>query len=55
MYQEVFHITPDSPRGFVIDIYYSYRHDKNTYRVTFSHEAASLEYEEEELSEKKRF
>jgi len=46
----IYHITPDSPRGVVVDITYSYLTKQHSYCVAFSAEAASMWYYEHELS-----
>lgn len=46
----VYHATPDSPKGIVIDIKYSYRTKENEYQVAFSPDTNSLWYYVEELS-----
>jgi hypothetical protein len=51
----VYHITPESPKGVVLDVKYSYLTKRHTYEVTFSAEVASMEYQEHELSENKQF
>ena len=52
---EVYHITPESPKGVVIDVRYSFLTRLYTYDVAFSAEVATLEYQEHELSENKIF
>lgn len=52
--QEVYHITPESPKGHVVDISYSYLNKRHLYRVAFSHEQSDW-YEEHELTTEKRF
>lgn len=52
---EVYHITPESPKGVVLDVRYSFLTGLYSYEVTFSAETASLEYQEHELSETKNF
>lgn len=51
----VYHVTPDSPWGIVLDCIYSIRHNEWTYLVSFGPDKASLEYMEEELSFNKSF
>lgn len=46
----VFHITPESDQGVIIDINYSYLTHLHQYRVSFSSEIESLWYYEHELS-----
>ena len=52
---EVYHITPESPKGIVIDVRYSFLTGLYTYEVAFSAETASLEYQEHELTDHKIF
>jgi heat shock protein HspQ len=51
----VYHITPESDRGVVIDIKYSYLTNMNEYQVAFSFDKESLWYYEHELSNNKTF
>lgn len=46
----VYHATPDSPKGIVIDIKYGYRTREHEYRVAFAPDVDSLWYYVEELS-----
>ena len=34
---KVYHVTPESPVGIILDIIYTYSDDSNDYVVTFSH------------------
>lgn len=47
--QPIYHITPESSEGFVLDVRYSYLTGLHEYVVAFNHEA-SLTYYEHELS-----
>ena len=53
--EEVYHVTPDSPKGMVLDVLYSFRTNLFDYLVTFSSERGSLLYSELELSNHKNF
>lgn len=46
----VFHITPESNQGVIIDISYSYLTGLHQYRVSFSPDNEGLWYYEHELS-----
>ena len=52
--QEVYHITPDSPRGFVLNAKYDLLDDKWEYEVAFGVQEA-LVYHEHELQLTKTF
>jgi hypothetical protein len=52
--EDVYHITPESPKGVVIDINYNLRTGQFSYQVTFSATEPSLWYYEEELSKNRR-
>lgn len=51
----VYHVTPESPKGIVLDVIYSFRTNLFDYVVTFSAERESLIYSEHELSNHKTF
>ena len=51
----VYHVTPDSPEGIVIDVQYNYASGIYLYQVSFSPTQASLWYFEIELSYNKSF
>lgn len=51
----VYHITPESDMGVVLDAEYSLLNNRWLYRVTFSAVADALLYYEHELSETKIF
>jgi hypothetical protein len=51
----VYHITPESPEGFVIDAKYSFLTNQWEYLVTFSPLQESLWYSEIELVEYRTF
>ena len=52
----VYHVTPDSPQGVIIDISYSVSKKHYQYNVSFGHEANDTVWcEEVELSESKVF
>ena len=51
----VYHITPDSPRGVVVDVSYSYYTRTHIYLVTFSVEIEARWYTECELSKTKQY
>lgn len=53
--ERVFHITPESDCGVVIDIKYSYLTGLHEYLVTFGAHSESLWYYEHELSKNKVF
>lgn len=53
--EDVYHVTPESPKGVVIDINYNLRTRQFTYLVTFSATVPSLWYSEEELIKNRRF
>lgn len=52
--EDVYHITPESPKGVVIDISYNVRTRRFLYLVTFSATEPSLWYQEEELTKNRR-
>ncbi len=52
---EVYHITPESPKGIVIDCKYSMLNKRWVYEVTFGADTTTLFYEEHELSDVKTF
>lgn len=52
---KVYHITPDSDLGIVLDCKYSMRFDIWTYTVTFSIDKDDMEFYEDELSITKTF
>lgn len=52
--QEVYHITPDSPKGIVIDIAYYFATNEVKYIVAWGHSDESF-YREIELTEHKTF
>lgn len=54
MGDDVFHVTPESPKGIVVDISYNLRIRRFTYLVTFCATEPSLWYYEEELTAKRR-
>ena len=47
---KVYHCTPESPVGIVIDIAYYYATNHFEYQVAFSAESRSIWYHEHELS-----
>ncbi len=51
--QSVYHVTPESDKGVVLDCIYSLRKNQWEYLVTFRANEQSLIYYEEELSENK--
>ncbi len=51
----VYHATPDSNRGIVLDCIYSLRNKEWTYLVAFGGDMESLVYYEEELTDTKIF
>lgn len=51
----VYHCTPESPSGVVIDIAYYYATNHFEYRVAFSADVVSIWYSEHELSKQKKF
>ncbi len=53
--QGVYHATPDSDKGIVLDCIYSLRKNQWEYLVAFSANTTSLVYYEEELTETKTF
>lgn len=53
--EKVYHITPESDSGIVLDCIYSIRKGYWMYLVTFSPEKDSMEYYEDELSSTKIF
>lgn len=55
MLDKVYHVTPESPQGVVIDIRYTYSTDMYEYQVAFSAESQSLWYFGLELSNTKTF
>lgn len=52
---KVYHVTPDSPEGIIIDIRYSFLTGVFEYQVAFSATEQSLWYYEHELSRTKNF
>lgn len=52
--EPVYHITPESRQGVVIDVRYSFAYKKYFYLVTFSHEESDW-YSDVELSNDKTF
>ncbi|MBS9774592.1 MAG: hypothetical protein KGV59_05480 [Tenacibaculum sp.] len=52
---EVYHITPESPKGIVVDCHYSMLDGRWTYEVSFGVDVTTLIYEEHELSDVKTF
>lgn len=54
IFQKVYHITPESPQGVVINIRYLYIENTHEYLVAFEHDK-SLWYSEYELSTSKTF
>lgn len=53
--QQVYHATPESPTGIVLDCIYSVRKNEWEYLVSFGANEESLVYYEEEVSETKVF
>lgn len=53
--EKVYHVTPDSDQGIVLDCRYSMRENAWSYVVTFGPEKESLIYYEDELSTSKTF
>ncbi|WP_019540555.1 hypothetical protein [Proteiniphilum acetatigenes] len=53
--EKVYHITPDSDQGVVLDCRYSMREGSWSYIVTFGAEKEALLYYEDELSTSKTF
>jgi len=53
--EKVFHVTPESDQGTVLDARYSMFYDKWEYLVTFTPNVESLWYFEHELSTSKTF
>lgn len=51
----VYHVTPESDKGIVINAYYNLLFNLWTYQVTFSPHTESLDYYEHELQETKTF
>ena len=51
--QHVYHVTPESPRGVVLDMSYSFYARQYLYLVTFGVENSPLHYYENELSVEK--
>lgn len=51
----VYHITPDSDQGVVLDCMYSMRANAWTYLVAFGPDKESLVYYEEELNSSKTY
>lgn len=51
----VFHITPESDVGVVVDCVWSMRYKSWTYVVTFGHDKESSAYYEDELTQNKTF
>ena len=52
--EDVYHVTPESPKGVVIDITYNIRTRRFSYLVIFSATEPSLWYYEEELTKDRR-
>ena len=52
--EDVYHITPESPKGIVININYSVASRGFTYQVTFSAEEPAQWYYEHELTKERR-
>ena len=50
--QPVYHITPDSPKGYVINIRYNFFDKAFEYHVAFSHEFSDWCYEHELILDK---
>ena len=53
--ERVYHITPESDLGVILDCKYSLREDAWSYIVSFGQEKDSLQYYEDELSRTKVF
>ncbi|PKP11966.1 MAG: hypothetical protein CVU09_00260 [Bacteroidetes bacterium HGW-Bacteroidetes-4] len=51
----VYHITPDSPKGYILDITYHFLGNHFEYLVSFAPESASMWYYEHELQKSKTF
>ena len=51
---DVYHITPESPKGIVINITYNVASSEYTYQVTFSASDPAMYYYENELSRERR-
>ena len=51
----VYHVTPESDKGIVINANYNLLFDLWTYQVSFSPNMESLDYYEHELQETKTF
>lgn len=52
---KVYHITPESPIGVVIEIKYTYSSGMHEFQVAFSHDTPSLWYFDYELSTSKTY
>jgi len=53
--EKVYHITPESPAGVVLDCRFSMRDNSWSYIVAFGPEKESLSYYEDELTTNKTF
>lgn len=53
--ERVYHITPESDPGIILDCRFSVRENAWSYLVTFSPEKESLLYYEDELTQSKIF
>lgn len=53
--QKVYHVTPDSDQGVILDCIYYLRSDRWMYMVTFGPDKNPIEYYEDELSTSKTF
>lgn len=53
--EEVYHVTPESPKGIIIDIQYLFSTNEFSYLVAFNPLQVSLWYSEFELSKDKKF
>lgn len=53
--ERVYHVTPDSDQGVVLDCIYSLRSGRWMYLVTFGHDKNPIEYYEDELNTNKTF
>ncbi len=54
LYQEIYHITPDSPKGFIKEIILYATNGRIKYLVVWDHQLEDW-YEEIELTEIKKF
>ena len=52
--QKVWHVTPESPMGIILNANYSLRYNEWTYTVSFSHDS-EFDCIEDELSTNKTF